>query len=283
MLNKLFRPVQFYRRFATNPIGPRPYIANFVCKAWASLLLLGLALALPAYADVADTLTRIKPSIVGIGSYEPGRSPGGQLKGTGFVVGDGRTVATCYHIVKPLLDLAHNETWAVFLGQGREVRYRTAKVVATDPGHDLALLRFEGTALPSLNLENTNQAKEGEQLYFTGYPIGSILGLYAATHRAGLAAIVPIYTPVPRAAELNARTIRQASDPFRIFQLDAIAYPGNSGSPLWQPATGGVLGVVNSVFVKGSKEAALTNPSGISFAIPADHIRALMDRAGIKE
>ncbi|HYP69161.1 MAG TPA: serine protease [Thiobacillaceae bacterium] len=246
-------------------------------------MLLGFVLALPARADVADTLVRIKPAIVGIGTYQPGRSPGGQLKGTGFVVGDGRTVATCYHIVKPLLDLTHNETWAVFLGQGREVHYRVAKVLATDPSHDLALLRFEGAALPTLKLEDTQQAREGEQLYFTGYPIGSILGLYAATHRAGLAAIVPIYTPVPRAAELNARTIRQAYDPFRIFQLDAIAYPGNSGSPLWQPETGAVLGVVNSVFVKGAKEAALTNPSGISFAIPADHVRALMDRAGMKD
>ncbi len=282
MLNKLFRPMQFYPRFTTNPISPRTYIGNPVCKAWASLLL-GLVIALPARADVADTLIQIKPAIVGIGSYQPGRSPGGQPKGTGFVVGDGRTVATCYHIVKPPLNLDQNETWAVFLGQGREVHVRLAKVIATDPAHDLALLRFEGAALPTLKLGDTQQAREGEQLYFTGYPIGSILGQYAATHRAGLAAIVPIYTPVPRAAELNARTIRQASDPFRIFQLDAIAYPGNSGSPLWQPATGAVLGVVNSVFVKGAKEAALTNPSGISFAIPADHIRALMEQAGMKD
>ncbi len=279
MLNKLFRPVQFYPRFTTNPIKPPTYIESMVCKTWASLLL-GLVFALPAQADVADTLIRIKPAVVGIGSYQPGRSPGGQLKGTGFVVGDGKTVATCYHIVKPLLDLDHNESWAVFLGQGREVRYRVATVIATDPAHDLAILRFEGGALPALKLGDVDKIREGDQLYFTGYPIGSILGLYAATHRAGLAAIVPIYTPLPRATELNARTIRQASDPFHVFQLDAIAYPGNSGSPLWQPETGAVLGVVNSVFVKGSKEAALTDPSGISYAIPADHIRALMDRAG---
>jgi serine protease Do len=282
MPNKLFRPVQFYPRFTPNPISPRTYIAKLVCKAWASLLL-ALVLAPPARADVADTLIQIKPAIVGIGSYQPGRSPGGELKGTGFVVGDGKTVATCYHIVKPLLDLGHNESWAVFLGQGREVHYRLAKVIATDPAHDLALMRFEGNALPALKLGDVEQIREGDQLYFTGYPIGSILGLYAATHRAGLAAIVPIYTPLPRANELNARTIRQAVDPFRVFQLDAIAYPGNSGSPLWQPATGAVLGVVNSVFVKGAKEAALSDPSGISYAIPADHIRALLEQAGMKD
>jgi len=31
------------------------------------------------------------------------------------------------------------------------------------------------------------------------------------------------------------------------------------------------------VFVKGSKEAALSQPSGISYAIPANHLRALSD------
>ena len=39
---------------------------------------------------------------------------------------------------------------------------------------------------------------------------------------------------------------------FDAFQLDAIAYPGNSGSP-HEPATGQVVGVINSVFVKESK------------------------------
>jgi hypothetical protein len=37
--------------------------------------------------------------------------------------------------------------------------------------------------------------------------------------------------------------------------------------------------VVNSVFVKGAKETVLTDPSGISYAIPATYIRALLDRA----
>jgi S1-C subfamily serine protease len=58
-----------------------------------------------------------------------------------------------------------------------------------------------------------------------------------------------------------------------VFALDAIAYPGNSGSPVWHPDTGEVLGVVNSVYVKGAKEAALTAPSGISYAIPVKYVQ----------
>jgi S1-C subfamily serine protease len=280
MLIKILRPAGFYPRFMTNPTGQTTYAMRFICKAWASLML-AMLVAGPATADVADTLIRIKPSVVGIGTYQELRSPRGRLKGTGFVVGDGKTVATCYHIVKPLLDLSHSESWAIFSGQGKEVRYHLAKVIATDPEHDLALMRFDGEAMPALKLGGDSHApREGDQLYFTGYPIGSILGLNASTNRAGLAAIVPIYTPVPNLASISARAIRQASDPFHILQLDAIAYPGNSGSPLWSPETGEVFGVVNSVFVKGSKEAALTDPSGISYAIPSRYVEALLKKAG---
>jgi S1-C subfamily serine protease len=67
---------------------------------------------------------------------------------------------------------------------------------------------------------------------------------------------------------------------FDIFQLDGTAYPGNSGGPLFDPATGKVLGVLNMVFIKGTRESALTHPSGISYAIPSEHIKQLLLRQG---
>jgi hypothetical protein len=42
--------------------------------------------------------------------------------------------------------------------------------------------------------------------------------------------------------------------------------------------TGEVLGVINMVFVKGTKESALTNPSGISYAIPSKFVLELIRR-----
>ncbi len=42
-----------------------------------------------------------------------------------------------------------------------------------------------------------------------------------------------------------------------------------------------MLGVVNSVYVKGAKEAALSNPSGISYAIPVRYVHELLERAGV--
>ena len=235
-----------------------------------------------AQADVADTLARVKPGVVGVGSIHPTRSPRARLMGTGFVVGDGKYVISCAHIFTGTLDSEKNETWAVLTGRDRQMTVRNATIVRRDKARDLILLRIEGEPLPVLKLAQTDAVREGWQLYFTGYPIGSILGLNPSTHRAGLAAIVPIYTPVPSAFQLNARALRQANAQYEIYELDAIAYPGNSGSPVWHPETGEVLGVVNSVFVKGAKETAISAPSGITYAIPVKWVRELLRDAAAR-
>lgn len=242
------------------------------------VLLIMLLLGAPsAMGDVADTLLTIKPGVVGVGVFNPTASPRANLQGTGFAVLDGRHVVSCAHIFDRPLDTERRETHAVFIGRDREMTVRQARIVAHDRARDLVVLRIEGEPLPTLKLGDSDRAREGWQLYFTGYPIGSVLGLNASTHRAGLAAIIPVFTPVQRAAQLNARTLRQAHDAFQVFKLDAIAYPGNSGSPVWHPDTGEVLGVVNSVYVKGAKEAALSAPSGISYAIPVKYVHELPD------
>ena len=64
-----------------------------------------------------------------------------------------------------------------------------------------------------------------------------------------------------------------------IFQLDGTAYPGNSGSPLYDPATAQVYGIVNSVFVQGTREQAISRPSGITYAIPSVHILSVLQQA----
>ncbi len=241
----------------------------------------GIGLSGWADADVASTLITVKPSVVGVGTYHPTRSPRAALTGTGFVVGDGKHVVSCAHIFTRELDSEKNETWAVLTGRDRQVTVRSATIVARDKDHDLILLKMDGDALPALKLADADAVHEGAQLYFTGYPIGAILGLNPSTHRAGLAAIVPIYTPVQNASQLSARTLKQAQAPYEVYELDAIAYPGNSGSPLWHPETGEVSGVLNSVFVKGAKETVLTAPSGLSYAIPVKYVRDLLRQAEI--
>jgi serine protease Do len=94
-----------------------------------------------------------------------------------------------------------------------------------------------------------------------------------------ISSITPIALPPPTAQGLNERAIRSLREgSFDIFQLDATAYPGNSGGPLFDADTGEVLGVINMVFIKGSKESALTHPSGITYAIPGKFVTQMLER-----
>ncbi len=252
----------------------------------ALLITAGLLFALstnfaPARAEIANILPRIKASITGIGTVHPLRSPRIKLIGTGFVVADGRHVITNAHVAPTYVEVEKGESIAIFLRSSNGVIVRRAEKVVSDAEHDLLLLKIEGEALPALQLANSDTAREGELYFFTGFPIGAVLGLYPATHRAGLAAIAPVFSPPPGVRNLTAKLIKRADNPFLMFQLDATAYPGNSGSPLYDGDSGEVIGVINSVFVKGAKEHAIRDPSGITYAIPARYIGDLLKKAGL--
>ena len=242
--------------------------------------LLALLLVSPAgAATLPDVIDRVRPSVVGIGTAYPPRQPNRKgdpvtYRGTGFVVGNGLQVITNAHVIPDKIDTDNNQSLAVFSGRGARATARTATVISIDKVHDLALLQITGSPLPSLDIGDSGSVREGQEVAFTGYPIGIVLGLYPVTHRGIVAAITPMARPMENARSLNAVQLERLRNPFDAFQLDAIAYPGNSGSPVYEPSTGRVLGVLNSVFVKESKEALLQKPSGISYAIPARYVKS---------
>jgi serine protease Do len=240
--------------------------------AWA---LLGGAVA----ADLKTAIPAVKRSVVGVGTYERTRSPSTVFVGTGFIVGDGLDVITNAHVVPATLAEGQMEQLGIVTPEGEGVKFRPATLVTRDVEHDLAHLRLSGTPLPALELGDSDTAQEGQDLALTGYPLAMALGLHAATHRATLAAITPIVRPSMAAQNLDPRQIAALRrSPFNIFQLDGTAYPGNSGSPVYDPVTGKVLGVINAVFVKGLKETAITAPSGITYAIPVNYVRDLLQK-----
>jgi S1-C subfamily serine protease len=233
-----------------------------------------------ARAQAPKSIERVKAAIVAVGTLQRARSPAFQYRGTGFAVADGLTVVTNAHVLPTTIDADKLETLAVLIpGIGRDAQVRAAARGAADAAHDLALLRIDGAPLPALALRDSDTVREGDSVLFTGFPIGSVLGPFPATHRGMVAAITPIVIPPPNTSQLDAAMIRRlARGAFPVFQLDATAYPGNSGSPLYAPDTGEVVGVVNMVFVKKTKEAALTQPSGISYAIPSRYLIELLKR-----
>jgi S1-C subfamily serine protease len=202
------------------------------------------------------------------------------MRGTGFVVGTGNIAATNSHVLPENLD--RDTRIAVLQTSGLQggTQIRLTEILARDKDHDIALLRLDGPPLPYLRLIPSDTVREGQGVAFTGFPIGGALGFSPVTHRGTISSITPIGIPGGNSTQLNGKLIQQLKrGTFKVFQLDATAYPGNSGSPIFDTDTGDVIGIINMVFIKGSKEAALSNPSGISYAIPSNYLLQLISAA----
>jgi S1-C subfamily serine protease len=242
-------------------------------------LVLASVLAIPsAQGGLTDAIERVKPSVVVVGTFQKTRSPPFVFRATGFAVGDGTLVGTAAHAVPDTLQTEPPETMMVLVGVpgAREPQAREAKTVAVDRVHDVALLRIGGAPLPVATLGDSSAVRDGLVVAFTGFPIGNALGFYPVTHRGIVSSRPPIALPSSTARQLDSRVIRGVkAGPFTLFQLDATAYPGHSGSPLYDAETGEVIGVVNMA-VKATKDAAIGQATGISFAVPIQYLQELM-------
>jgi serine protease Do len=232
-----------------------------------------------ALADLPDAVRRVKPSVVAVGTFQKTRSPPFNFLGTGFAVDDGMLIATNAHVVPEALQTSSGETMMVLVHVpgSKASQSREARVIALDKVHDLALLRISGAPLPAVAFGNSEAVRDGQSIAFTGFPIGNALGFYPVTHRGIIAALTPIAIPAATASGLDARVVQSLkSGPFVLFQLDATVYPGHSGSPLFDAEVGEVIGIVNMGMLKGMKDTAVGQPSGISFAVPASYLQELL-------
>ena len=251
------------------------------------ILFTGLIWAGVLHADMPGAIAKVKPSVVIVGVYKNTNSPRFGLKGSGFVVGKenqghANLVITNAHVLQSLADEDPGAMLAIQVrGEQNEWQIRQAEVIEVDKVHDLALLRFGGPAVSALMVRDSRAIQEGQAVAFMGFPIGGALGFSPVTHRGMISSISAVALPTATAHQLNEKAILslRGANTFNIFQLDGTAYPGNSGGPVFDPDSGDVLGVVNMVFVKGTRESALTNPSGISYAIPSLFVLRLLERS----
>jgi S1-C subfamily serine protease len=253
--------------------------AVFACLAF---VLLAGGLPDPVDAQSAPTIDRVKASIVAIGTHQATRAPPFRFLGTGFIVGDGTVVVTSAHVVPAAFAAGDDPEGLVAAPPGARTSrasVRRLTAIAVDREHDLALLKIDGSPMRPLKVRDSAAVGEGDQFLFSGFPVGAALGLIPVTHRAMIAAVAPVALPSATDQQLDARAIRKLRESaFPIFQLDATAYPGSSGSPLYEAATGEVVGVVNMGLVKATRESALTQPTGITYAVPSRYLIDLLAR-----
>ena len=172
-----------------------------ICMKWApwgrQMLLCTLmtwgASASAQHSALPDTISKVKPSVVIVGSYNPTTAPRFSLRGTGFVVGSGNWVVSNAHVLQAAgsADTAGQLVVQVRTGPD-SFQTRAAKVLEKDVFHDLTLLQIEGPPVPALPVADSDRVKEGQELAFMGFPIGGALGFSSVTHRAMVSSMLAI-------------------------------------------------------------------------------------------
>lgn len=162
--------------------------------------------------------------------------------GSGVVVSDDGYILTNNHVVDGA------DSVKVRLTDGREF---SAKVVGKDPKTDLAVLKVKASALPHLELADSDGAEVGDLVLAVGNPFGLgqtvTTGIVSAKGRATM-----------------------GLDYEDFIQTDAAINPGNSGGALVD-TQGRLLGINTAILSRSGGN------QGIGFAIPTNLARDVMD------
>ncbi|MGF6712452.1 serine protease Do [Luteibacter sp. W1I16] len=122
----------------------------------------------------------------------------------------------------------------------------TAKVVGKDPQYDIALLKVDGSSLPTVAIGDSRTVKRGQWALAIGSPFG-----LDATVTHGIVSAV-------------GRNLGSGDQPYTSFiQTDVPINRGNSGGPLFN-LQGQVIGVNSQIYSTSG------GYQGLSFSIPID-------------
>lgn len=169
--------------------------------------------------------------------------------GSGFIVSSDGFVLTCNHVVSDL-----GADYTVILDPQHKYQ---AKILATDPLVDIAVLKIDGNNFPFLELGDSNKIELGETVIAIGNPLGEFEDTLSAGIVSGLSRKITAYGGLP----LRATSLRG------LIQTDAAINPGNSGGPLVN-MEGKVIGI-NTAMVIGAQN--------IGFAIPINYAKKILE------
>ena len=171
-----------------------------------------------------------------------------QGSGSGFIVSPDGVILTNNHVV------AGASKVTVRLYDKREF---DAHVVGTDPQTDIAVLKIDATALPTVAFGNSDSTRIGEWVLAIGNPLGEA---FAFTVTAG---IVSAKGRLLSGLQESRYSIQD------FIQTDAAINPGNSGGPLVN-VHGEVIGINSAIASETGYYA------GYGFAIPINLVRTVM-------
>ncbi len=206
--------------------------------------------------DVAGVIDHMAASVVTISADVDSQFGQGRSTGTGVVVSSDGEILTNAHVVEGATEIR--------VRLAGETEPREARLLASDPGNDLALLRMNGDDFDAAVFADPGSVRIGDEVVAIGFALGLdgdpsvTLGIVSALDR----------TIGTDGAFLDG-----------LIQTDAAISSGNSGGPLVN-ARGEVVGI-NTAVARNTATSAATN---VGFAISAGEalpvIEALRAQSG---
>jgi putative serine protease PepD len=199
--------------------------------------------------DVAKVIDHMAASVVTISADVDNQFGQGQSTGTGVIVSSDGEILTNAHVVDGATEIR--------VRLAGETEPREARLLASDPGNDLALLRMSGDDFDAAVFADPGSVRIGDEVVAIGFALGLdgdpsvTLGIVSALDR----------TIGTDGAFLDG-----------LIQTDAAISSGNSGGPLVN-ARGEVVGI-NTAVARDTATSAATN---VGFAISAGEALPVID------
>jgi S1-C subfamily serine protease len=175
--------------------------------------------------------------------------------GTGFVVDTGGAVVTNYHVVQ--------SCGAVSFLLAGDPSSNDAKVVASDPVNDLALMKLARGTKAAAVFQEPEKLRAGDDVIVFGYPLLGQLASSGNLTRGSVTALSGM------------------RDDARYFQMSAPIQLGNSGGPVLNQS-GRVAGIV-TYKLNAARELKSTGDisQNVNFALKSSVVRAFLDGNGV--
>jgi putative serine protease PepD len=221
------------------------YLADHPAATTSSTVATGAAATVTGGDNLASVVKAVQPSIVTV-MVDGARS---SSLGSGVIISTDGLIVTNNHVI------AADGTVSVRLSSGKTV---PAKVVATDPTNDLALVQATGlSGLTPATFGTNDSVVVGDTVLAFGAPLG-----LENTVTSG------IVSALDRSVDTGTEKLSG------LFQTDAAINEGNSGGALVD-TSGHVIGIDVAIATASQSDSGSI---GVGFAIPADTVTKVIGR-----
>lgn len=226
---------------------------------------------------LAETYQKIRPSIVAITSKVSSNPDFPEIIGTGFVIDTDGLIVTCDHVIDVIKSLprrknAPPEEWPISVAlfylfpEGMASIHMEVVGVVKPKGWkrgfdyapklpDIGLIRVSTFNLPALNLFlSMEELQEGKRVALSGFPMGT------DTLRAP--GWIHQFTPTLQEGIISAVLPFPCANPHALL-VNIMTQGGSSGSPVFDPETGSVIGMIDAGLIDTYKVGGKKNDAGI--------------------